>query len=360
MPLPTFMRLTDYITQIIAVHFNQYADALDKIAPSVPHANYSETTTLTGNRTLTDADLPLLYFDPGAASRDVTLPAEASTNHPIWLKNTDDTYNLIVKNDGGTIIDIVYPGDALSFVSNGTDWRVAGGKKEQTDYINGLKITWVSTTAIDIETGAAFVPSLGRVLRVGTKISKTGLSLSASTWYHVYLYESSGAPAVEVVTTAPATAYFGTARAKTADTSRRYLGSILTDGSSNVYKFSHDVQRGLVHWLDTNQTASPFRVLSAGTATSATSVAMGGCCPATAVTAVVEVTNTSDQNVRFGNSSSISSTAYSVRLNPGNVVIVFITAEIPINASANIYYRIDSAVGVGGASIDCYGYVYER
>ena len=93
---------------------------------------------------------------------------------------------------------------------------------------------WVSATAITVTSGSAFVPSLNKCLPVPNAIALTGLVLAASTFYHVYLYSNAGVPAIEVVTTAPASPYNGTARAKTGDTSRRYVGSVLTDASGNI------------------------------------------------------------------------------------------------------------------------------
>lgn len=107
------------------------------------------------------------------------------------------------------------------------------------DYIEGLKLTWNSGTSLGISMGAAYIQSLGRVIRAGSNITKASLSLANNTWYHLYLYLNAGTPDVEVVTTAPVV-YSGTARSKTGDTSRRYIGSVKTEGTANVIKFAHD------------------------------------------------------------------------------------------------------------------------
>lgn len=102
-------------------------------------------------------------------------------------------------------------------------------------YIDGLKTTLVSGTALTITSGAAYIPSLNKVLYIPTDISKSGLTLAASTLYHIYLYVNAGTPDIELVTTTPSTPYNGIARTKTGDSSRRYVGSVLTDASSNLY-----------------------------------------------------------------------------------------------------------------------------
>jgi hypothetical protein len=69
-----------------------------------------------------------------------------------------------------------------------------------------------------------------QVPNAGIGISNSGLS--ASTRYYLYLYDNSGAPALELSTTAftydTATVY----PIKTGDATRTYCGSVITDGSS--------------------------------------------------------------------------------------------------------------------------------
>ena len=156
-------------------------------------------------------------------------------------------------------------------------------------YIDGLKMVWVSGTALTVTSGAAYIEGSGKVLRATADIAKTGLSLSASTWYHVYLYSNAGTPDIEIVTTAPAASYNGTARSKTGDSSRRYLGSVLIDASGNVFPFAHS-DRTVMYDVNAAGTA-PFRVLTNGAATTATSVSVAGCAPLTAWQVVAKVDN---------------------------------------------------------------------
>lgn len=144
-------------------------------------------------------------------------------------------------------------------------------------YIEGLQMSWGSATGYTVSTGAAYVESLDRIYEVGSAITRSSLSLSANTWYHVYLYDNSGTPAIEESTTAP-TLYSGTARSKTGDSSRRYVGSLLTDGSGNLYKFRHDPATGHVRHLTNINT---FQVLSNGTSTVDATVDGSGAVPVT-------------------------------------------------------------------------------
>lgn len=127
------------------------------------------------------------------------------------------------------------------------------------DYISGLKMIWNSATSISVTTGAACRPSDSLLMMPAALITKSGLTLTASTWYHLYLYMNGTNPDVEIVTTAPAAAYFGSGCAKAGDTTRRYLGSIRTDASGNILQFTHIAD--MIAW------ASNVRVITAGTAT---------------------------------------------------------------------------------------------
>nr|WP_308006614.1 hypothetical protein [Xanthomonas albilineans] len=100
-------------------------------------------------------------------------------------------------------------------------------------YIEGLKLQWVSTTSLRVTSGAAYVPSVKRIIALVQSVTMASLALDASAWYHCYLTASAG---IQLVKDAPDTAYSGIARTKTADSSCRYLGSILTDASSAIQR----------------------------------------------------------------------------------------------------------------------------
>ena len=64
--------------------------------------------TLSGDKTIADADAMILKMDPGGSSRDVTLPAEAEVSPAgrlYWIINAADaSENLVIKDDGGATI----------------------------------------------------------------------------------------------------------------------------------------------------------------------------------------------------------------------------------------------------------------
>lgn len=102
-------------------------------------------------------------------------------------------------------------------------------------HIAGLLMKYVTANTISVSPGRAYIPSTGAVLEVPSTITTGALTLTASTFYHVYLYDNAGTPAIEVVTTAPVS-YFGSASQKTGDASRRYVGTVLCSGTANVIR----------------------------------------------------------------------------------------------------------------------------
>ncbi len=216
-----------------------------------------------------------------------------------------------------------------------------------------------SAAALDVQGIDCFAENGDRISTTST-ISKTGLSLTASTLYHVYAYLNSGTPDIEVVTTAPATPYKGTARSKTGNTSRRYIGSVYATGTNTLAFWNHMPNVGLMMFTQ-DQSTSPWRVLSGGAATTETSVAFGSLAPAGAtMTVKIKVTNGSGSlYLMLGNSED------GITLDsPANTAIYLVnlstspTIDFPIDASGNTTYMYHSAGGA--AYIDFYGYFYER
>lgn len=224
-------------------------------------------------------------------------------------------------------------------------------------YIDGLKMVWVSGTALTVTSGSAYIPGTSAVLAAPADIAKTGLSLSASTWYHVYLYDNAGTPAVEVVTTAPAAPYNGTARSKTGNTSRRYVGSVLTDASAAICKFA---QSGESVMYETSIAPAPFLVVSTGRATTVTNVACAGCVPLTArIGVLIMATVNATADAAVGNSDmvgTLSGSNYLQYVGSG----VQTTHLMPLDSSQRFSYVMTGTTSTGGFFARVAGYVMER
>jgi hypothetical protein len=167
---------------------------------------------------------------------------------------------------------------------------------------------------------------------------------------HAYLYNNAGVPAVEVSTTAP-TNYFAAAYQKTGDASRRYLGSVRTDGSGNILDFQHNAGNRIKYRSNVNNRL----VLSAGTATTETNVSCSGLVPVTSRAAIIHAQNVSGNatNMWLGAGSGASDDSLTPPTTGLAVVGTLGGAKdwvdaVPINASQQFSYAFDVAPTSGG------------
>lgn len=218
-------------------------------------------------------------------------------------------------------------------------------------YIDGLKLRRVGARDLTVTTGSAYIPSVGANVNVTSDIAKTSITFTASVFNHIYLFLNSGIPDYEVSTTAPSTPYNGVARTKTGDPSRRYLGSVLVDGSSNMYGFLHD---GLDIAYQANVFPAPFQVLANGAATVGTNVACSGVVPVSGRIASAILSN-NDPSVRcdIWNSEGAQAMLF---VNGGNSNF----ARVALNSSQQLIYAYASAPGGNNMNIRITGYQLER
>lgn len=225
-------------------------------------------------------------------------------------------------------------------------------------YIDGLQMQWVSGAALTVTSGSAYIPGASAVLSSPADIAKTGLSLSASTWYHVYLYDNAGTPDVEIVTTAPAAPYNGTARIKTGDASRRYLGSVRTGSDTAIYNFVHASGR-VLYRENIADGILPFRVLSNGMSTTDTVISCTDVVPVTSKVATLRLQNTSTVGgfrVKQSDGTYSSGPGPAAQtVSPGGLGIF----DLPLNSSQQLIYFFLAAPSSGGY-IDVCGYSFDR
>ena len=114
---------------------------------------------------------------------------------------TDDAKFSTAKalKDSHNVPSVVPSTSGKVMMSNGTDWI---SQFPITTRIDGLKMTWISATALDIGTGECYAEN-GDNIVIASIIHKTSVTMTASTMYHVYVYLNSGTPSAEIVTTAP-------------------------------------------------------------------------------------------------------------------------------------------------------------
>lgn len=273
-------------------------------------------------------------------------------------------------NNSGTFRTIVtvtlQTGERLAY-SQTDGWRVstvAGAIKVtavastvEPGYIDGCQMIRNSGTSLSVSTGSAYIPSVGANVNVNSTITKAGLALSVSTFYHVYLFLNSGVPDVEIVTTAPSSPYNGVARTKTGDTTRRYIGSVLTDSTGAVFDFVHSVEIGRISY-QANISPAPFVILN-GTASVATSVSCSSLVPITTRLACCPIANNDPAvTVLFGNSLTPPSAGPITFLEQVGASRTLST-ELLLDASQAFQYMFLSAPS-SNVVVRVKGYYYDR
>jgi hypothetical protein len=307
---------------------------------------------------LSSGTVPTARLGSGTADSTTFLRGDntwaAAATNPLTTKG-----DIIAASTGGTQTRVAVGADgqvltADSTQTTGVKWAAAPASSLPSDYISGLMLEYVSATQVKIKTGAASLPT-GTLLTVSSDLTLTP-TLGASTFYHCYVYSNSGTPAGECVTTAPAS-YQGTAYQKTADSSRRYVGSILTNASSQIINFAH--VRGNVIQYRADLLTSPLLVLSNGVATTATSVSASGTVPPTARSLYARLNNiATTAPALFGTSDGITPTASAGSYYLSGSREVY--AELPLNSSQAFLYIFASSPGASGLYVQANGYSFNR
>lgn len=239
---------------------------------------------------------------------------------------------------------------------------VAAGAKLWTlrGHLLGLPLEWVGPNALRVGTGSTEISSLGYAIEVVNPINKASLTLTASSWSHLYLFvAANGTPDVEISATAPSTPYSGAARTKTGDPSRRYLGSVKTNSSGALYNFLHTGNEIL--YRNKQDEGGVFRVLTNGVETAETSVSLAAAVPVTARAANVRVINTTTTTAALYTGTADDSaagppTSGIVAISPGKDAF----PRHPLSSAQTMTYWYSANPGTAGAYIDVYGYILER
>ncbi len=228
------------------------------------------------------------------------------------------------------------------------------------EWIQGLELQWVSASAVTVGTGSAYVESLGYVIRVSSPIALTGLSLGNSAWGYVYLKSDGTA---ECNTTAPTTAYAGSARSKTGDSTRRFLGTVRTNSSGDIYRFKHVPTSGTFRYVAETSNGD-FLIISGGSATTATDASAAAIVPPQSRTVhLVAYQLNSFTNTYLGSGSgdyTITTSLFEEYVSPGDgsgISFAGIPSFVSCDSAQNISYITTAG---GNLYVHVRGYILER
>jgi len=241
-------------------------------------------------------------------------------------------------------------------------------------FVQGFVPRYSTTTQIQVTPGIIHLEN-GTILESTSTISNSP-SLSANTWYYLYVYLNGSTTGIEVSTTAPASAYTGGARSKTSDTSRRYIGAFRTNGSSEIQNFWCEGSGDTLDYMWRLDVPALKRALGGGTATSKTAVSLSslsatGGSGSTASglpdssglvkAAILRLVNLSTNGaVLYMDNSEMTGTSAASTGGAGILQDADIVLPFPINDSREVRYAWNASPTGPGAYLDVLGFKLVR
>jgi len=215
-------------------------------------------------------------------------------------------------------------------------------------YISGLMFARASNTTVAVYAGAAWVPGLGKLVEVQGTVVTPAATLAASAMYHLYLTQLNGVASVELSGTPPA-AYVGFSYTKSGDSTRRYVGSMVTDASGALID-CWCPRPGVLRYIST---IGNMRPVSNGLATTAAAVSISNLVPVTARGLALQVYNGGSPATGF---VGIAANTQLINIQPGTKVII---DDLPVTSPA-FTYNMSGATNTAGLYVDLLGYSFER
>lgn len=221
------------------------------------------------------------------------------------------------------------------------------------------------SVAADLKTvslgpGMCYAPNTERML---LENSMTVLVSATSTWQHFYLGNDAGVLKFEASSVAPAAPYQGTARTKSNDPTRRYLGSLYFGSAGTTMQFVHSQPGDRANRMDFTPpggaAVAQATLLNLATSTASVNVNAANVVPVTCriMYALIENSSPSDAYLSTPDYGTVSSTNYllSVKGGLGGQYDVF------LNGNQQLTYMLNAVlITVGGLTIRVRGYLFDR
>ena len=306
-------------------------------------ANPTTKTNLAANR---------VYASPNLASGNATFRQLTENDLPLITGVTSITP---AYNDSLLIGDASPSQNGRAAISTVLSLALQG-------FISDLGVEWVSATQLKLLTGAAHIQNGDVIVKLTADSTKTLSSLSANTWYYVYVFESSGVLDWEHSTTAPASPYFGSARSKTGDSSRRFVFCFRTNASGQLHRFLYNPLSGEMNYQG-DFSVSPFRILGPGQSTNQSpwaTVSASAVVPPISTLTTMRIQNYNAPPTHTTHSGRVSipgDTTLRLIINIGADTL----ASVAVDSSQQIAYYMEFApTGVGGLYIDVKAFFFAR
>lgn len=227
--------------------------------------------------------------------------------------------------------------------------------------IGGLRLSVaVNGTTVGLTPGFAYIPDQGRaLLQNDMTVSVTG---AVSAWRHFYIANDDGVLKFEASGTAPAEPYQGTARTKSNDPTRRYLGSLYFNASGITLAFTHSQEGDRANRIDFvppgGAAIAQARLLNVATGTTPTIVDASSLVPMTCrlMYTLIDNTSTSDAYIGTPSNGTLSTTNH----------LLFIKAnqagqfDVVVNGNQQLNYFLNGIITLGGLTMRVRGYLFDR
>lgn len=228
--------------------------------------------------------------------------------------------------------------------------------------IVGLKLSVAADgVTVGLSPGLAYIPNQGRaLLNSDMSIVVSGVT---SAWRHFYIANDNGVLAFEASATAPADPYQGTARTKSNDPTRRYLGSLYFNAAGITLAFLHSQvgdRANRISFVPPGGAAiAQSRLLNVATGTTPTVVDASTVVPMTCrlMYTLINNTSTSDAYIGTPDTGTLSTTNF----------LLFVKAnqagqfDVEVNGNQLLNYFLNNAlITLGGLTIQVRGYLFDR
>lgn len=226
--------------------------------------------------------------------------------------------------------------------------------------ILGLRLS-VDTagTTVTLSAGCAYLPGgLRMLLQDPLTVTVSGV---VSAWAHFYLTSNGGDNLFEFSTVAPDVPYQGTARTKTGDATRRYLGSLYFGAAGTTVPFLHSQPGDRANRIDFRASgglsATTSGLLSVGVATVSTVVSAQQIIPPTCRLMNCQIRNTSLLTAYIASGDqTASATNYQTDVLAGQTA----NLTLLMDGSQQLSYMLNGAITTGGLTIRVNGYIFDR
>lgn len=260
----------------------------------------------------------------GAGTSGQVLQSQGAGSNPIWATAASSVIQgylsgFILQNNVGT------PNSILNIAH--------GYGADSTNSVMITGTTFTKSTAGNWSSGS------------GSNGMGIGLTISSNTWYHVYAIINSGNYDI----------YFDTsntgANAPAGTTAFRYIGSVLTDGSAHILKFTQTAQKFLLSQSILN--------VSGGTGTSPTTFV--GSTPRGFVTFPLLLVSFGGTPAPLDNIKifpGVGATQFEDQIiNPASSANLLATLQCTTNTSSQMQYQVFTPSGGTTAFIETLGYI---